>query len=118
MARLRLPALYVAAAAIVVLLGLAVVERLVYRDRVLPGVRLAGVDMAGRHLSAARTSVATVAAQMEREPLVAAAGSARLTLRPRAVGFAVDEAATTRAVLRAGRAGSPLTPIFTQRIGP
>jgi len=114
MARLRLPALYVAAAAIVVLLGLAVVERLVYRDRVLPGVRLAGVDMAGRHLSAARTSVATVAAQMEREPLVAAAGSARLTLRPRAVGFAVDEAATTRAVLRAGRAGSPLT----QLLGP
>jgi vancomycin resistance protein YoaR len=114
MARLRLPALYAAAAVLLSLLGLAVAERLVYRDRVLPGVRLAGVQVAGRSHAAAQTTVAVAAAQIEREPLVVTAGSVRFRLRPQAVGLAVDEAATTRAVQRAGRAGNPLA----QLLGP
>ena len=65
MARLRLPVLYLAAAVLLSLLGLAVVERLVYRDRVLPGVRLAGVQVAGRSTSAARTRVALAAARSD-----------------------------------------------------
>ena len=43
MARLRLLALYVTAAVLLSVLGLAVAERLVYRDRVLLGVHFAGV---------------------------------------------------------------------------
>ena len=62
MARLRLPVLYLAAA---VLLGLAVAEWLVYSDRILPGVRLAGVQVAGRSTSAARTRVALAAARSD-----------------------------------------------------
>jgi vancomycin resistance protein YoaR len=114
MARLRLPALYLAAAVLLSLLGLAVAERLVYRDRVLPGVRLAGVQVAGRSDAAAQTRVALAAARIEREPLLVTAGSARFSLRPQTVGLAVDEAATTQAVQRAGRTGSPLT----QLLGP
>jgi hypothetical protein len=114
MTRLRLPALYAVGATVALLVVLAVGERLVYRDRVLPGVRLAGVQVAGRSTAAARASVAAAAARLEREPLVATAGSARLTLRPQAVGLAVDAAAMTRAVLRAGRSGNPLT----QLVGP
>jgi len=114
MARLRLPVLYVAAAVLLSLLGLAVAERLVYRDRVLPGVRLAGVQIAGRSKAAARTTVALAAARIEREPLLVTAGSARFRLRPQAVGLTVDEAATTQAVQRAGRAGNPLA----QLLGP
>jgi vancomycin resistance protein YoaR len=114
MARLRLPALYIVGATAALLVVLAVGERLVYRDRVLPGVRLAGVQVAGRSTAAARASVAVAAARLEREPLVATAGSARLTLRPQAVGLAVDEGATTRAVLHAGRSGNPLS----QLVGP
>jgi len=107
MARLRLPVLYMAAAVVLSLLGLAAAERLVYRDRVLPGVRLAGVQVAGRSNAAARTTVALAAARIEREPLLVTAGFVRFRLRPQAVGVAVDEAATTRAVQRAGRAGKP-----------
>ena len=114
MARLRLPVLYVAAAVVLSLLGLAAAERLVYRDRVLPGVRLAGVQVAGRSNAAARTTVALAAARIEREPLLVTAGFVRFRLRPQAVGVAVDEAATTRAVQRAGRAGNPLA----QLLGP
>ena len=114
MARLRLAALYAVGAMVVLVAVLVVGERLIYRDRVLPGVRLAGIQIAGRSTAAARASVAAAAARLEREPLVATAGAARLTLRPQSVGLAVDEAATTRAVLRAGRDGSPLS----QLIGP
>jgi len=114
MARLRLLVLYVTAAVLLSLLGLAVAERLVYRDRVLPGVRLAGVQVAGRSKAAARTTVALAATRIEREPLLVTAGSVRFRLRPQAVGVAVDEAATTQAVQRAGRAGNPLA----QLLGP
>jgi vancomycin resistance protein YoaR len=113
MARLRLP-LYAVGAAVALLVTLAVGERLVYRDRILPGVRLAGVQVAGRSTAAARTSIDAAAARLEREPLVATAGSARLSLRPQAVGLTVDEAATTWAAQRAGRNGNPLS----QLVGP
>jgi hypothetical protein len=62
----------------------------------------------------ARTTVALAAAQIERQSLLVTAGSVWFPLRPQAVGLAVDEAATTRAVQRAARAGN----LLTQLLGP
>src|SRR5919197_2568347 len=73
------------------LLGIAVAERVAYRGRVLPGVRLDGVAVSGRPRAAVRGAVAATAARLERAPLPLRAGQARLTLRPAGVGVAADE---------------------------
>jgi vancomycin resistance protein YoaR len=90
------------------LFGIAVTERVAYRGRVLPGVRLDGVAVSGRPRAAVRGAVAATAARLERAPLPLRAGQARFTLRPAGVGVAADERATTAAVLAAGRHGNPV----------
>jgi vancomycin resistance protein YoaR len=95
-------------AALFLLLGIFLAERVAYRDRILPGVRLDGVAVSGRTEPAARTAVTAAALRLEREPLTVRAGPARLALRPATVGVAADEQATTSAVLAAGRDGNPL----------
>jgi vancomycin resistance protein YoaR len=102
------------AASILVLAVAAVTERLLYRDRVLPGVRLAGVEVSSRPLPAARAAIAAAGSRLERAPLLAAAAPARFTLRPQTVGVAVDEAGTAGAVAAAGRRGS----VLGQLLGP
>jgi vancomycin resistance protein YoaR len=96
------------AAALFLLLGIFLAERVSYRDRVLPGVRLDGVAVSGRTEPAARAAIAAAAVRLEREPLTVRAGPARLALRPATAGVAADEQATTSAVLAAGRHGNPL----------
>jgi len=94
--------------ALFLLLGIAVTERVAYRGRVLPGVRLDGVAVAGRPRAAVRGAVAATAARLERAPLGVRAGEAHLELRPAGVGVTADERATTTAVLAAGRHGNPV----------
>ena len=113
-ARWALAAAAALAAALLLLLLAAVAERLAYRDRVLPGVRLAGAEVAGLPFSAATQEVAAAASRLEREPVTATAGAARFTLRPRDAGVDADERATARAVRMAGRRGNPLA----QLLGP
>jgi vancomycin resistance protein YoaR len=96
------------AAALFLLLGIAVAERVSYRGKVLPGVHLDGVEVSGRAEPAARQAVTAAALRLEREPLSARAGQARLDLRPAAVRVAVDAQGTAGAVLAAGRHGNPL----------
>src|SRR6266545_6681212 len=96
------------AGALLLLLGISLAERLAYRDRVLPGVRLDGAAVAGRPRAAVRGAVAARAARLERGTIPVRAGPTRLVLRPAGVGVAADERATTLAVLAAGRHGNPL----------
>ena len=96
------------AGALLLLLGISLAERLAYRDRVLPGVRLDGEAVAGRPRAAVRGAVAARAARLERGTIPVRAGPTRLVLRPAGVGVAADERATTLAVLAAGRHGNPL----------
>jgi vancomycin resistance protein YoaR len=96
------------ACALLLLLGIAAAERVAYRGRVLPGVRLDGVAVAGRPRAAVRGAVAAAAARLERAPLPVRAGQVQLTLRPAGVGVAADERATSAAVLSAGRHGNPV----------
>src|SRR6266511_4402929 len=96
------------ACVVLLLLGIAVTERVAYRGRVLPGVRLDGVAVSGRPRAAVRGAVAATAARLERAPLGVRAGQAHLELRPAGVGVTADERATTTAVLAAGRHGNPV----------
>lgn len=107
-ARLALLVLVGCAAALFLLLGIALAERVSYRGRVLPGVRLDGVAVSGGTELATRQAVGAAAVRLEREPLTVRAGQARLALRPATVRVAADEQATATAVLAAGRQGNPL----------
>jgi len=106
---------------VLLLVAAAAAERLGAGGRVLVGVRLAGVQVAGRPAGEVRNAIAMVAERREAEPVVATAGTAQFRLSPRAVGLRVDAAATADAVLRAGRQRDPLTWLIgplTRRVRP
>lgn len=104
-------ALYALAGCLLVLLILVLIlaaaERLAYRERVLPGVRLSGVQVAGQRLDKARAGIAATPGRLERDPVVGQAAGLRLGLDPGTVGVEADAAATADAVARAGRHGNP-----------
>ena len=85
---------------------LAGVERAVWRDKVLPGVRLAGVAVAGSPFDEARRLVSRRAGAVERDPLVAVAGDERFPFTPEEVGLDLDERGALAALRRAGRTGN------------
>ncbi len=101
-------AVEVLAGVVLVLVVAAAAERLAAGGRVLAGVRLAGVQVAGRPAGEVRATIATAAERHQAEPVVATAGTARFSLSPRAVGLRVDAAATADRVLLAGRQRNPL----------
>jgi hypothetical protein len=102
------------AAIVLVVLAVTATERLAYRDRVLPGVRLAGVKVSGQPHTQAQAAIAAAAARLERDPIVARTGPASRTLAPAVVGVEVDEVAASRAVQGAGRQGN----VLGQLLGP
>jgi vancomycin resistance protein YoaR len=107
--------LAVALGALVLVYGAAVVgERAAFAGQVLPGVRLPGVKVAGLGQDSARHAIAAQARWLERRPLALVAAGRRERLHPGSVGLRVNDEATTRAVLAAGRDGNPLD----QAVGP
>lgn len=103
---------YGLAACTLLLLVSTAVERVLWRDRVLPGVRLAGVSVSGKSAGATSEAVDGAAARLEREPLEADAAGVVLRVEPRAVGFRVDRRATSFAVRMAGRSGNPVAQVL------
>jgi vancomycin resistance protein YoaR len=94
---------------VVVALVLAVIgERLVYRDRVLPGVSVSGIAVASEGGEDVRDRVQARARKLETESLAVRAGQTDLALDPAAIGYRVDVAATAQAAEEAGRTGNPL----------
>jgi vancomycin resistance protein YoaR len=89
------------------LLGLlvvfAVAERAVWRGKVLPGVRLAGVNVGGDAMGVARRSIADRARALEHDRLEAVAGDEHFTFTPADVGLDLDEVEAVATVARAGR---------------
>jgi vancomycin resistance protein YoaR len=85
-----------------------IVERLVYRNRVLPGVSVAGVDVASEDDDTARDRIRSRARKLETDPLAVRAGRTRLALDPAAIGYDVDADATASDAEAAGRSGNPL----------
>lgn len=103
------------------LVTLALAERALWRDRVLPGVRLASVSVGGNGLADARRAVARSAGDLEDNLLVALADSERFTFTPAQVGLDLDEDGAFAAVRRAGRSGSLLAQaggVVSRRVRP
>lgn len=97
----------------VAVVTLAVIgERLVYRDRVLPGVSVAGVEVASKDDDDARDRIRARARKLETEPLPVRAGQTTLSLDPAAIGYDVDVDATAAAAESAGRSGNPLAQVL------
>jgi vancomycin resistance protein YoaR len=97
----------------VVAIALAVIgERLVYRDRVLPGVAASGVAVASQDGDAVRDRIRARARILETEPLPVRAGKTSLSLDPATIGYRVDVAATAEAAEEAGRSGNPLAQVL------
>jgi len=94
-----------------VLLALVVIalgERVAHRERVLPGVEVAGVDLGGKSEPEALHEIEDLADRLAATPIHAHAGTHDLVLDPKAIGYRVDAAATVRAARRDGRSGNPL----------
>jgi vancomycin resistance protein YoaR len=97
----------------VVVVALGVLsERLVYRDRVLPGVSVAGVAVATEHDDAARDRIQARARELETEPLRLRAGQTSMSLDPAAIDYDIDAADTARAAEAAGRSGNPFAQVL------
>jgi vancomycin resistance protein YoaR len=91
-------------------LGLVVValgERVAHRDRVLPGVEVAGTGVGGTTEQEALHRISDLADRLAATPIHAHAGTHALVLDPRAIGYSVDAAATVRAARRDGRSANP-----------
>jgi vancomycin resistance protein YoaR len=107
-------ALVLAAAVAVLVLSLlnaVVVERVLSGGEVLAGVRLDGVEVAGVDAREARRRIAAHARRLERVALELEAGGAVEGVRPRSMALRVDDTATARAVLAAGRTRNPLAQV-------
>lgn len=97
---------------VVALIALAVIgERMVYRDRVLPGVSVAGIDVEGEDDQVARKRIERKAGELETQPLPVRAGETSLSLDPAAIGYDVDAGASATAAETAGRSGNPIAQV-------
>ena len=85
-----------------------IAERVVYRDRVLPGVSLSGVEVATKDDSTVSDRVRSRARKLETDPLAVRAGETDLSLDPAAIDYDVDVAETANAAEEAGRSGNPV----------
>ncbi|MFZ4585258.1 MAG: VanW family protein [Acidimicrobiia bacterium] len=110
--RWALGAALVIAGGFLFLLTLTLGERILYRDRVLPGVEVNGLDTSGASEQTVYNRVNAAAQRLERAPLQARARSTALDVDPSVIDFRVDSAGTTRAARRAGRSGNPFDQVF------
>ncbi|MCC6626134.1 MAG: VanW family protein [Chloroflexi bacterium] len=78
-----------------------------YRDRVLPGISIAGVELGGLTEADASAAVGARLASYTATPLMVQAGAARLPVTPADAGVRYDVPAMVQEALRVGRDGSP-----------
>jgi vancomycin resistance protein YoaR len=93
---------------VLVVFFLAVVERIVYAGDVMPGVDVAGVDVASKSEDQAYTELSALATKLEAEPLRATIGDREVVADASILELRVDEVATLSAARRAGRSGNPV----------
>jgi vancomycin resistance protein YoaR len=101
------------AGVVLLLFFAAVLERVLFSGDVMPGVDVAGVDIAGKSERDAFTELSALAARLETAPVRARVGERVLVADPSVLGIAVDEHATLRAARQAARSGNP----FEQTLG-
>jgi vancomycin resistance protein YoaR len=77
------------------------------RDRALPGVTLAGLDVGGQDAGEIRETIAPVVQARESDAVTLTFGDERFELVPQDIGYAVDVDASVEAALSIGREGLP-----------
>jgi hypothetical protein len=83
-------------------------ERVLMRGRVLDGVEVANLAVAGDGEQAAARSIRRAAARLTSEPVRVRIDGEERTIDPRTIGLRVDVAATVDAARRAGRSANPV----------
>jgi vancomycin resistance protein YoaR len=108
--RLGVAGFVIAGMVLVVVLG-ALVERIVYRGRILPGVAAARVHVAGDDERAALRAIEPEARAANTRTVRVRANGKQFTLDPRAIGYRADAGQTVRDAREAGRSRNPLAQI-------
>ena len=103
---------YGLASVFVLVLIATAAERVLWRGKVLPGVKLLGATVDGMGADSLGDSVAAAAARLETEPIEIRVDTRKLTLDPRRIGLDVDSDDTAEAVQAAGRSGNPFGQIL------
>jgi vancomycin resistance protein YoaR len=93
---------------VLVLIGLALIERIAARGEIVGGVEIAGVDASGRSEELARIRVAHIARRLESEPVRVRIGRTEEVIAPATVGLRVDVDETVRRARAAGRGDNPV----------
>ena len=103
------------------LLVTALGVRATHGDRVLPGVRVEGIELGGATRDEVRTRLRSIVAEAAESPVTLVAEDRRETLAPRDAGYFVDLSATAERALDSGRSGplgglwSTVTGLFSTR---
>lgn len=105
--------MYGLASAFVLILLVTAAERVLWRGKVLPGVRLLGASVEGKGADSLGDIVASSAARLEAGPISVRVDTKELSLDPKRINLQVNRDDTAAAVQDAGRTGSP----FGQLLG-
>jgi vancomycin resistance protein YoaR len=103
---------WVAAVIVVVLLFVGVAERIAYRGRVMPGVKIDSLDVSGQRELAAYASIQHFAKDLAREPIRGIANGHRLVADPISLHLRVDARATVRRAREDGRSRNPIAQVL------
>jgi vancomycin resistance protein YoaR len=88
---------------------LAVGERIVENGDVMRGVEIGNIDASGMSEKEALAAVEESASKIEHAPIQVRAGKTDLTVDPTTIGLHVDAVATVRAAREAGRSRNPIS---------
>lgn len=94
--------------ALLLLVSIALVERVIGYGEILPGVEVRGADVSGMTPEEARTELATMAPALESESWVAHHGDREFVLDPASIEYRVDPDDTVADARRQGRSRNPL----------
>lgn len=92
-------------------LGWAVAERLMWNGRVFSGVEIEGLEIANKSEADVAKLITARAKTLETDLITARAGSIELTLDPTLIRLDVDEEGTLRETREAGRTGGPIAQV-------
>src|SRR5882724_10296739 len=104
--------LWIAAIAVVVLLFIGVAERIGWRGRVMPGVKIGSLDVSGQRELTAYASISKYARHLDSTPITATAAGHQLAAIPASMHVRVDTRATLRRAREAGRSGNPIKQVL------
>ena len=104
---------------LLVVVSVALLERIVWWGKVLPGVSAPHSHIAGHTRAGATQELSATAKRLESTPITAKAGTVSLSVDPKSLNYKVDARATMQAARRAGRDGNPvaqLSGVFLRRV--